>query len=209
MGFTLTKVKTKSDSPLDNILKKTASFHGHLCAGTVIGTRMALAGLREVGITDPEGSEQKDLLVYVETDRCPIDAISVVSGARISRRSLKFLDWGKVAATFVNTKSGKAVRISCPDSAKELVDNYASGEYPDDKHGKTAREVDAYKVMPEKELFIITNVKVDNYKFSKEKFKVQCENCGETVNDHKEVVVDSKVMCRSCGGEGKSYYNAL
>lgn len=208
MGFTLTKVKTKTESSLDIMLKKTAGFHGHLCPGTVIGTRMAIAGLREVGITDPEGSQQKDFLVFVETDRCPIDAISVVSSARISRRSLKFLDWGKVAATFVNTRNGKAVRISCPDSARELVDKYVSGEYPDDKHGKTDREVDAYKVMPEKELFVIANVKVDNYKFSKEKFKIQCENCGETVNDHKEIVVDGKVLCRSCGG-GKSYYNAL
>lgn len=209
MGFTLTKVKTKTESsPLDSLLRKTAAFHGHLCAGTVIGTRMALAGLREVGITDPEGSQQKDFLVFVETDRCPIDAISVVSGARISRRSLKFLDWGKVAATFVNTNTGKAVRISCPDSARELVENYASGEYPDDKHGRTAREVDAYRIMPERELFIIKNVKVASYKFSKEKFKIKCEKCGEIVNDHKEVVVDGRVMCRSCG-EGKSYYNAL
>ena len=128
MGFILTKVKLKSESSLDNMLKKTAGFHGHLCPGTVIGTRMAIAGLREVGITDPEGAQQKEFLVFVETDRCPIDAISVVSGARISRRSLKFLDWGKVAATFVNTKTGKAVRIVCPDSARELVDNYAPGE---------------------------------------------------------------------------------
>ncbi|MCC6544425.1 MAG: formylmethanofuran dehydrogenase [Nitrospirae bacterium] len=208
MGFTLTKSKAKTDSSLDNMLKKTAGFHGHLCPGTVIGTRMAIAGLREVGITDPEGSQQKDFLVFIETDRCPIDAISVVSGARISRRSLKFLDWGKVAATFVNTKTGKAVRIICPDSAREHVDDYVSGEYPDDKHGKTAREVDAYKVMPEKELFVITKVKVDNYKFSKEKFKTRCEVCGEVVNDHKEIVVDGKVMCQSCGG-GMSYYNAL
>src|SRR3990172_7148791 len=128
MGFILTKVKLKSESSLDNMLKKTAGFHGHLCPGTVIGTRMAIAGLMEVGITDPEGSQEKEFLVFVETDRCPIDAISVVSGARISRRSLKFLDWGKVAATFVNTKTGKAVRIVCPDSARELVDNYAPGE---------------------------------------------------------------------------------
>ncbi len=208
MGFTLTKTKERKESSLDSILKKTAAFHGHLCAGTVIGTRMALAGLREVGITDPEGSQSKDFLVFVETDRCPIDAISVVSGARISRRSLKFLDWGKVAATFVNTRTGKAVRISCPDSARELVDNYASGEYTDDRHGKTAREADAYKVMPEKELFIIDSVRVDNYKFSKEKFKIQCEKCGDIVNDHKEMIVDGRVLCRPCG-EGKSYYNAL
>ena len=208
MGYTLTKVKTKADPALERMLEKTAAFHGHLCPGTVIGTRMALAGLREIGITDPKGSQQKDFVVFVETDRCPIDAISVVTGARISRRNLRFLDWGKVAATFVNLKSGKAVRILCPDSARDLVDNYASGEYPDDKHGRDAREVDVYKIMPEKGLFVISSVKIDNLKFGKEKFKVQCEKCGEMVNDRKEMIVDGKVMCQSCG-EGEGYYHAL
>src|SRR3972149_600229 len=85
---------------------------GHLCPGTVIGTRMALAGQREIEITVPKGSQKKDFMVYIETDRCPVDAISVVTGARISRRNLKFLDWGKVAATFVNLKTGKAVGIT-------------------------------------------------------------------------------------------------
>lgn len=189
------------------MLEKTAAFHGHLCPGTVIGTRMGLVGMREIDITDPKGSQKKDFIVYVETDRCPVDAISVVTGARISRKNLKFLDWGKVAATFVNLKTGKAVRITCPDSVRDLVDDYAEGEYGDDKDGKRDKEVNAYKVMPEKELFLIRNVKVDIPGSPKEKHKVKCENCGETVNDHKELVVNGKTLCRPCG-EGKSYYHA-
>ena len=189
----------KVDPSLEYMLGKAADFHGHLCPGTVIGTRMALAGMREIEITDPKGSQKKDFMVYIETDRCPVDAISVVTGARISRRNLKFLDWGKVAATFVNLKTGKAVRITCPDSTKGLADNY--------KDGRNAKEVAAYKVMPEKELFLIRKVKVEVPLFTKEKYKVKCEVCGETVNDHKEVIVNGKVMCRSCG-EGKNYYHA-
>lgn len=202
-----TKVQAKKIAPsLEYMLEKTAAFHGHLCAGTVIGTRMALVGMREVDITDPKGSQKKDFMVYVETDRCPVDAISIVTGCRISRRNLKFLDWGKVAATFVNLKSGKAVRIICPDSSKALVDIYAEGEYSNDKDGKTAREVDAYKVMLEKDLFIIQKVVVPLPDFDREKHKVKCDECGETVNGHKEIIVDGRVMCRPCG-ERKSYYS--
>lgn len=197
----------KVDPSLEYMLVKAADFHGHLCPGTVIGTRMALAGMREIEITDPKGSQKKDFMVYIETDRCPVDAISVVTGARISRRNLKFLDWGKVAATFVNLKTGKAVRITCPDSTKGLADNYVDEEYGNDKDGRNAKEVAAYKVMPEKELFLIRKVKVEGPLFTKEKYKVKCEGCGETVNDHKEVIVNGKVMCRSCG-EGKNYYHA-
>ena len=200
------KARTKTAEPgLELMLEKAAEFHGHLCPGTVIGTRMALVGMAEIDITDPKGSQKKDFMVYIETDRCPVDAISVVTGARISRRNLKFLDWGKVAATFVNLKSNKAVRITCPDSTRDIADNYADGEYGDDKDGRKAKEVDAYKVMPEKELFIIRNVKVEITPFSKEKFKVKCDSCGETVNDHKEIVIAGKIMCRPCG-EGKNYY---
>ena len=209
VGMGNTKVQyRKTDPALEYMLEKTAAFHGHLCAGTVIGTRMALVGMREIDITDPKGSQKKDMVIYVETDRCPIDALSIVTGCRISRKNLKFLDWGKFAATFVNVKSGKAVRIICPDSTRDLVESYAEGEYSNDKDGKTAREVDAYKVMPEKELFIIQKVEVILPDSDKEKHKVKCEGCGETVNGHKEVVVDGKIMCRPCG-EGESYYKIL
>jgi len=199
----------KKTPALEYVLSKAAEFHGHLCPGTVIGTRMALAGLREIDITDPEGSQRKDFIIYVETDRCPVDAISIVTGARISRKNLKFLDWGKIAATFVNTKTGKAVRIICPESARDLVDKYAPGNYGDDKDGKNAKEIDAYKIMPEEELFIIQKVKVDIPDTnSKEKYKVQCERCGETVIDHKEVVKEGKILCIPCS-TGNCYYQVL
>jgi formylmethanofuran dehydrogenase subunit E len=210
MGVILGNKRFKTgmtDRTLEHNIEKTTAFHGHLCAGTVIGTRMGLVGMREIGITDPMGSQRKDMLVYVETDRCPVDAISIVTGCRISRKNLKFLDWGKVAATFVNIKSGKAIRILCPDSVRDHISKYVKGDYSDDKDGKTAREVAAYKIMPENELFIIQDVKVDIPVNDKEKFKVKCEVCGETVNNHKEMVKDGKIMCKPCG-EGISYYHA-
>src|SRR3972149_267002 len=145
-------VQTKGVDPsLEYMLAKAAVFHGPLCPRTVIGSRKALARLREIEITDPKGSQKKDFMVYIETDRCPVDAISVVTGARISRRNLKFLDWGKVAATFVNLKTGKAVRITCPDSTRDLADDYVDEGYGSDKEGRKEKEEAGYKGMTARE----------------------------------------------------------
>ena len=194
-----------ADPGLEHILQKAASFHGHYCPGTVIGVRMGLVGLREIEITDPKGTQRKDIMVFVETDRCPVDAIAHVSGCKISNRNLKFFDWGKMAATFVNLKTGKAVRIVCPDTTRGLVDEYAHGEYDNDKHGQKAKSVDAYKVMPEEDLFLIQNVSVLTPPEGKVKYRVICESCGESVNDHRDVMKDGKTLCKPCA-MGERYY---
>ena len=74
--------------------------HGHLCAGQILGVRMALCGLRQLGIDDPTGVDRKRLVTFVEIDRCATDAICVVTGCRLGKRALKFRDFGKMAATF-------------------------------------------------------------------------------------------------------------
>ena len=91
--------------PLAELLKECEHLHGHMCAGQVLGARMALLGCREIGIDDPRGADRKKLIVWVEIDRCMTDAISAVTGVRLGKRSLKYLDYGKVAATFFNTET--------------------------------------------------------------------------------------------------------
>src|ERR1700736_6313051 len=103
---------------LAEYLELAAQAHGHLCAGQVLGVRLAMLGLREIGITDPI-AERKRLVTYVEIDRCMTDAIGLVANCRLGKRALKFLDWGKVAATFVDLQSGRAIRIVAKDSAKQ------------------------------------------------------------------------------------------
>src|SRR3954466_16060544 len=105
----------------DELLKDAEIAHGHLCAGQVLGVRMAMLGLAKLGIDDPRGKNRKRLVTFVEIDRCATDAVSVVTGCRLGKRALKFRDWGKMAATFVDVESGKAVRIAARESSKALA----------------------------------------------------------------------------------------
>src|SRR5438270_4762922 len=101
---------------LEALLAEAEQAHGHLCAGQVLGVRMAMLGLARLGINDPKGTDRKRLVTFVEIDRCMTDAISVVTGCRLGKRAMKFRDWGKVAATFCDLESGRAVRVSARES---------------------------------------------------------------------------------------------
>src|SRR3984957_17168757 len=105
---------------LNQYLELAAVAHGHLCAGQVLGVRLAMLGLRELGITDPI-AERKRIVTYVEIDRCITDAIALVSNCRLGKRALKFRDWGKVAATFVDLQTGRAIRIAAKESSKQAA----------------------------------------------------------------------------------------
>src|SRR5579863_6717502 len=96
---------------LDELLVKAEAAHGHLCAGQILGVRLALLGLERLGIADPRGADRKRLVTFVEIDRCATDAIALVTGCRLGKRALKFRDWGKMAATFVEVATGRGIRI--------------------------------------------------------------------------------------------------
>src|SRR5256885_15353916 len=106
---------------LDDYLRDAERAHGHLCAGQVLGVRMAMLGLQKLGIDDPHGKDRKRLVTFVEIDRCATDAVAVVTGCRVGKRALKFRDWGKVAATFVDVSTGRAIRIAAKESSKALA----------------------------------------------------------------------------------------
>lgn len=197
---------TVDDRAFRDLLDEAVAFHGHLCGGQVLGVRMAMAGLREIGIRDPKGKERKDLIVYVEIDRCATDAILSVTGCRPGRRTLKILDHGKMAATFVNLKSGKAVRISNRAESRPKAEELAKELSPVCGAGNAFSE--ALARMSEEELFDIREVTVH---LKPEDLPgdplgiVICEECGETVIDRREVLRDGRVLCRTCS-EGKAYY---
>src|SRR5437868_10179133 len=106
---------------LDSYLREAEQAHGHLCAGQVLGVRLAMLGLQKLGIDDPRGKDRKRLVTFVEIDRCATDAVAVVTGCRLGKRALKFRDWGKVAATVVDVSSDEAIRIDARESSKALV----------------------------------------------------------------------------------------
>jgi len=190
---------------LDEFLQDAAIAHGHLCAGQVLGVRMAMLGLEKLGIEDPQGADRKRLVTFVEIDRCATDAVGVVTGCRLGKRALKFRDWGKMAATFVDVSSGKAVRIAAKESSKSL----ARSMHPE-MESKNQQQMAAYREMDDADLFDVQWVKVE---LPAEEFpgfkgeRIVCEQCGEGVSYKREVQCDGRVLCRGCAGE--TYYEPI
>lgn len=190
---------------LDELLEEARIAHGHLCAGQVLGVRMALCGLRQLNIDDPHGRDRKRLVTYVEIDRCATDAIGVVTGCRLGKRALKFRDWGKMAATFVDLESGRAIRVAAKDSSKELARNL----HPE-LESKNAQQMLAYRELSDADLFTTQWVQVEVGPQEMPGFKgerITCDECGEGINYHREVRRDGKTLCRACAGE--SYYRPV
>lgn len=191
--------------PFEQLLEESTKIHGHICAGQVIGVRMSMIGLEKIGIGDPKGADRKKLYVLVEIDRCATDAIQSVTGCSLGKRSLRWLDFGIMAATFVNLESGKAVRVTAREEARTLSVSYCP-EVAD----KYQRQLEAYKVMPQEELFAFQEVKValrDCDMPGRPIRRVQCDQCGDWVQDCREVEQQGKLLCRSCAG-GR-YYQVL
>jgi len=189
----------------DSLLTESTKIHGHLCAGQVIGVRMAIAGLERIGIGDPKGADRKKLYVLVEIDRCATDAIQSVTGCSLGKRSLRWLDFGIMAATFVNLASGTAVRVTAREEARALSESYCP-EIVD----RYQRQLEAYKVMPTSDLFLFQTVKVqlnDCDMPGRPLRRVQCERCGDWVQDCRERERDGQTECRACAGE--RYYQIL
>jgi formylmethanofuran dehydrogenase subunit E len=188
----------------DEYLRDAELAHGHLCAGQVLGVRLAMLGLKNLGIDDPHGRDRKRLVTFVEIDRCATDAVAVVTGCRLGKRALKFRDWGKMAATFVDVSTGKAIRVAARESSKAL----ARQMHPEIE-SKNQQQMAAYREMSDDDLFATQWVKVD---LPPEEFpgykgeRIVCEVCGEGINFRREVRRDDKVLCRSCAGE--NYYTS-
>jgi formylmethanofuran dehydrogenase subunit E len=179
--------------------------HGHMCAGQILGLRLAIYGVTLLGLDDPTGKDRKRLVSFVEIDRCATDAIPIVTGCRMGKRALKFRDFGKVAATFCDLQEDRAVRVVAKESSKQR----AKELYPAIAD-KNAQQMQAYREMPEGELFDIQWVKVrlgpedmPGYKGA----RVVCAQCGEGINFKREVIREGKALCRGCAGE--RYYEPV
>lgn len=185
---------------LSQYLVEAEHNHGHMCPGQILGVRMAMAGCRRIGIDEPKVG--KRLIVYVEIDRCAADAINTVTGCRLGRRTLKFRDFGKLAATFLNTETGEAVRVVAVESSREVADR----RYPDLQPRK-ARQMAAYRELQDAELFRFERVGIELDEADRPGHpltRVTCEQCGEGINDRREIHVDGRILCRSCAGH--AYY---
>jgi formylmethanofuran dehydrogenase subunit E len=191
---------------LDDLLEECGRLHGHMCAGQLLGARMAVLGCRLIGINDPRGADRKKLIVWVEIDRCMADAVGAVTGARLGKRSLKYFDYGKVAATFFNTETGEAVRVVALEESRALADAL----HPEIE-SKKERQFLTYREASDEELFKVERVAVDYGEMDvpgRPLSRNVCARCGEGVNDAREVRDDDGVaLCRPCASGG--YYRKL
>lgn len=178
------------------ILEESVRLHGHLCPGQVLGVRLSLLGLALLGVSEPKGKDRKSFMVYVEIDRCATDAIQSVTGCSLGKRSLRWVDLGKMAATFVRLPSGEGYRIVAREDARELAEKYCPHIAE-----KYARQREAYKLMSEDELFWVqkVSVKIPEQDLPGRPLKrIQCAECGEFAQDMRDVEQDGRLLCKSC-----------
>jgi formylmethanofuran dehydrogenase subunit E len=181
--------------------------HGHLCAGQILGVRMAMLGCRRLNVDEPRGEDRKRLVTFVEIDRCATDAIGVVTGCRLGKRALKFRDWGKMAATFIDLADGRALRIAALESSKAR----AKELYPEIEN-KNQQQMKAYRELPDEELFAEqwVAVKLDAGEFPGYKgARIACAECGEGINYDRFVERDGKMLCLACADPAGRYYQPL
>jgi len=201
------------------LLHEAELAHGHLCAGQILGVRLAMLGCQRLGITDPRGADRKRLVTFVEIDRCATDAIGVVTGCRLGKRALKFRDWGKMAATFVDlsaplapqpggTPTYKAIRIGALESSKQR----ARDLYPNIEN-KNQQQMLAYRELPDSELFSEQWVRVPIHPREMPGYKsarIACAICGEGINyDRNTSGAGGEILCQYCAAPENRYYQPL
>lgn len=188
------------------LLKESVSKHGHLCAGQVIGVRMAILGCRLIGIENPKDERfRKKIMVFVEIDRCATDAIASVTGCQLGKRTMKFKDFGINAATFVNLDTHIAYRVVSTEDSREHAHKYA----PEESSPKQQQLV-GYQNMPDELLFDVQKVMVplaEDGMPGPPRYHATCDRCGQMVRDGKELHIGLEVVCRPCSD--KSYFRII
>jgi len=185
---------------LDELLDLSCRDHSHLCPRQILGVRMGLAGLEALGLDRPP--EDKRLLVITETDGCFVDGLSAATGCAVGHRTLRVEDYGKAAATFVDTRAGSALRLAPALDLRQRSWAYAPGE-----PRRYFAQMHAYKVMPAAEMFSFMAVCLKSsieQLVSRPKVRTICARCGEEIINEREIPRDGQNFCRGCAGE--AYY---
>jgi formylmethanofuran dehydrogenase subunit E len=184
------------------ILEKSLQDHDHLCPRQILGVRVGLAGMRALGFNDPP--LKKRLLIISETDGCFVDGMIAATGCAVGHRTLRIEDYGKVAATFVDTKTGQAMRVAPALDVREKAYTYAPNE---PRH--YFAQMQAYQIMPDIDMFIIQevvlNVPIEQI-VSRAGVRVNCDVCGEEIMNERGIMHKGLTLCCSCAGNG--YYRS-
>lgn len=181
------------DKHYEEDLKKAREFHGHICGGIILGVRIARAGLNYLGIEEP--AKSKNFIVFVEADRCISDAVQAVTGCSLGKRNLKWIDYGKMGASFIDMNTQKGIRIVV------IAKKYPS--FDEDA-------LSFWNQFTDEEIFKFEPIQVDMRKedLPGRPIKViRCEICHEEVMDGRDIVKDGKVLCKACANG--AYYKKI
>ncbi|OFV80588.1 MAG: hypothetical protein A3B65_06970 [Acidobacteria bacterium RIFCSPHIGHO2_02_FULL_67_57] len=182
--------------PLADYLRE-ADKEGRPRSGIILGIRMVLRAMQELQIGDP-AEVHRQLIAFVETDRCLPDAVELVTGCRLGNRTLKFRDLGKMAATFLDLRTNHAIRLAARETANQRALEVFKGL---EKEEALSR---AYREWPDEELFSWQPVAVELPTEERPGYRaprVVCAECGEGISFHREVARAGRPLCRSCAGE--------
>ncbi len=185
---------------LSDYLQKSASQHSHLCPRQILGVRLGLAGMSALGFQKPP--DKKQLLIITETDGCFAGGLSAATNCTVANRTLRVEDYGKVAAVFVDVKTGYSVRVAPALDIRQKAFAYAPKE-----PRRYFAQMQAYQVMPDKEMFTICEVTLNapiGAIVSRPGVRVNCSMCGEEIINEREVKQNGLTLCRPCSGV--SYY---
>lgn len=186
---------------LDALLSQSAALHNHLCPRQVLGVRMGMYAAVLLALPLPQAD--KHLFTFVETDGCFADGVMVATGCSLGHRTLRLMDYGKVAAVFVDTETDRAVRISTHPQSR-LRAEAAMSTAP----SRWEAQRDAYQILPFADLFVAREVSLNlslKAIISKPGIRTICAVCGEEIVNEREISMGNEVLCQSCAGE--SYWS--
>jgi formylmethanofuran dehydrogenase subunit E len=187
-------------------LELSTARHSHLCPRQVLGVRIGLLAAR-IFNSPPGENPKKRLLAIVESDGCFSDGIEVATGCTLGHRRLRLQDYGKIAATFVDTLTNQAVRITPRIDIRERAYTCV----PQEKRHYFA-QLEAYQIMPDDELLSVQEVAlIDSVEqiLSRSGVRVQCSLCGEEIINERELIRNGQTLCISCAGEGYYYQSPV
>ncbi len=188
---------------MDNLapyLAHLADLHNHLCPRQILGLRMGLYAGQQLGLSLPQSD--KRLFVFVETDGCFADGVLAATGCSLGHRTLRLVDFGKVAATFVDTLTGQALRLAPLPTARQAAEHCCPAAA-----SRWHAQLEAYQVMPADHLFSVQSVALAvslQAIISQPGLRVVCDQCGEEIMNAREIRIDGRTLCRACAGE--AYY---
>ncbi len=185
---------------LNELLEKSADLHNHLCPRQVLGVRMGIYGAEFLGLPYPQ--ENKRLYAIVETDGCFADGVASATGCTLGHRTMRLMDYGKVAASFIDTKTNQAVRIRPRLDVRQQAEFYT-----ETCQSRWHTQLEAYQKMPLDVLLEATPIDLTISMpdiISRPGIRVNCTTCGEEIINEREVMLNNHVYCQACVGQG--YY---